>query len=80
MDLAQELKDKLGLIADLLKENDRRNEIIYAKFDPITGEGSVGERVRVEIPDFIIPVQWLPVPIFSRGGALYSHPKLHHLR
>ena len=47
-------------ITHLLRENDRRNEIIYAKFDPITGEGSVGERVRVEIPDFVIPVQWLP--------------------
>lgn len=65
MDLAKELKDRLGLIADLLKENDRRNEIIYAKFDPITGEGSVGERVRVEIPDFIIPVQWLPEPMMK---------------
>lgn len=60
MDLAKEIKDSLGLIIDLLKENDRRSEIIYAKFDPITGEGSVGERVRVEIPDFVIPVQWLP--------------------
>ena len=47
-------------IAEILRENDRRNEIVYAKFDPITGEGSVGERVRVELPDFVIPVQWLP--------------------
>ena len=50
----------MNTIDSILKENDRRNEIIYAPFDPITGEGSVGERVRVEIPDFIIPVQWLP--------------------
>lgn len=47
-------------IIEILRENDRRNEIIYAKFDPISGEGSVGDRVRVEIPDFVIPVQWLP--------------------
>lgn len=60
MDLVKEVKDRFALIANLLKENDRRNEIIFAKFDPITGEGSVGERVRVEIPDFVVPVQWLP--------------------
>ena len=60
MDLAKEIKERFALIIDLLRENDRRNEIIYAKFDPISGEGSVGERVRVEIPDFVIPVQWLP--------------------
>lgn len=50
----------LPQIAAILKENDRRNDIIYAPFDPITGEGSVGVRVRVVIPDFVIPVQWLP--------------------
>lgn len=47
-------------IAAILRENDRRNDIIYAPFDPISGEGSVGPRVRVVIPDFVIPVQWLP--------------------
>lgn len=54
------MKGRFALIANLLRENDRRNEIIFAKFDPITGEGSVGKRVRVEIPDFVVPVQWLP--------------------
>lgn len=48
-------------IAKLLAENDRRNEVMFAKFDPVTGEGSIGERVRVSIVDFAIPVQWLPV-------------------
>lgn len=52
-------------IARLLAENDRRNEIMFAKFDPITGEGSIGERVRVEIADFAIPVQWLPVEMMK---------------
>lgn len=32
-----------------------------AHFNPITGEGSVGERVRVEIADFPLHVQWLPI-------------------
>ena len=50
----------MSSIQKIISENDRRNDIIYSKFDPITGEGSIGKRVRVEIPDFIIPVQWLP--------------------
>ncbi len=52
-------------IAKLLAENDRRNEVMYAKFDPVTGEGSVGERVRVVISDFAIPTQWLPVEMMD---------------
>ncbi len=52
-------------IAKLLAENDRRNEVIYAKFDPVTGEGSIGERVRVCISDFAIPTQWLPVEMMD---------------
>ncbi len=52
-------------IAELLAENDRRNEIMFAKFDPVTGEGSIGERVRVSIADFAIPVQWLPVEMMD---------------
>lgn len=52
-------------IAALLAENDRRNEIMYAKFDPVTGEGSIGERVRISIADFAIPVQWLPVEMMD---------------
>lgn len=47
-------------LARILAENDRRKNLIFAPFDPISGLGSVGPRVRVEIPDFIIPVQWIP--------------------
>lgn len=52
-------------IAELLAENDRRNDVMYAKFDPVTGEGSIGKRVRVSIADFAIPVQWLPVEMMD---------------
>lgn len=49
-------------IRKLLQDNNRRNAIIYAPFDPITGFGSVGERVKVFIADFPIKghTQWLP--------------------
>ncbi len=44
----------------ILKENDRRNALMYAPFNPITGKGSVGVRVRVEIKDFPFSEMWLP--------------------
>ena len=45
----------------ILAENDRRNDIVYAPFNPVSGEGSIGERARVSLPDFAVPVQWLPL-------------------
>ena len=48
-------------IQAIIKENERRNAVVYAKFDPISGEGSVGEREKVAIDDFPIHTQWLPV-------------------
>src|SRR3712207_3735811 len=47
-------------IRNIIKENDRRNKAIYAKFNPVTGEGSIGERTKVCLSDFVIPEQWLP--------------------
>lgn len=44
----------------MLIENKRRNEVMTAYFNPVTGEGSILERTRVEIKDFPIPVQYLP--------------------
>lgn len=38
---------------------------MFAHFDPITGEGSVGERARIEIADFAVPVQWVPVDMMK---------------
>lgn len=47
-------------LEDILSENSRRLQRFSAPFDPISGQGSVGPRVRVDIPDFPIPVQFLP--------------------
>lgn len=49
------------IIKGIIEENDRRNAVIYAKFDPITGYGSIGERKKVTIEDFPLHKQWLPV-------------------
>ena len=47
-------------LSDILDENIRRRNLMFSRFNPITGEGSVGERTLVSIPDFPIPKQWLP--------------------
>lgn len=59
------MKSSLTDIKTILTENDRRNEQFYAHFNPVSGEGSVGERVKVSVSDFAIPVQWLPVDMLS---------------
>lgn len=48
-------------IQKIIEENERRNAVVYAKFDPISGEGSIGKRKKVVIDDFPVSVQWLPV-------------------
>lgn len=48
------------VIYHMLIENKRRNAVMTAYFNPVTGEGSILERTKVEIKDFPIPVQYLP--------------------
>jgi hypothetical protein len=45
----------------ILQENGRRRATNSTPFNPITGEGSIGDRFEFSIPDFPIPTQWLPV-------------------
>lgn len=52
-------------VESILLENERRRAEIYAPFNPITGEGSVGERVAFTISDFPIETQWLPVEMMD---------------
>lgn len=52
-------------IHNIIEENDRRNKVVYARFNPISGYGSVGERKKVVISDFPIPTQWLPVEMMD---------------
>lgn len=51
---------KASSAADVLNENEIRVAATKKKFNPVTGEGSTGDRVKVEISDFPIPVQYLP--------------------
>lgn len=47
-------------VAELIRENERRNAEINAPFNPITGENSILEREEVCISDFPLVRQWLP--------------------
>ncbi len=52
-------------VSAILKENSRRLEVVNAPFNPVSGFGSVGERVKVVIDGFPIRKQWLPVKMMS---------------
>lgn len=52
-------------IDDIVRENERRRAVLFAPFNPVTGEGSVGERKPFAIPDYPIPTQWLPVEMMD---------------
>lgn len=47
-------------VSNIVAENDERRDEMFSRFNPITGEGSVGERVFVHIQDFPMQSQWLP--------------------
>ena len=52
-------------ISKILQENERRRAIVFASFNPITGEGSIGERVAFTISNYPIPTQYLPVEMMD---------------
>ncbi len=69
---------------DIIKENDRRRNIIDAPFDPLTGEGSTGERFEIKRHGHTL---WIPVsmkdvpglsslsdPLFERIRILHDFP------
>ncbi len=60
------MSEPLPLTAqDILAENARRNALRSRTFNPLTGEGSTGERVLLELPDWVMPRQWIPLPMDS---------------
>lgn len=52
-------------VINILKENDKRNADVYQKFDPISGIGSIGERVEVRIDSFPLETQYIPIEMLS---------------
>lgn len=52
-------------IQQILKEDDRRKGVLFGPFNPITGEGSIGERKVLSLSDFPIPEQQIPVEMMQ---------------
>lgn len=48
------------LVNSIIKENEKRWVTLKADYDPVTGKGLPGRRVELRIPDFAIPVQYVP--------------------
>lgn len=70
-------KNVQASVSEILAENDRRNAAIKAPFNPVTGRGSLGERVVFEVDNFPIRRQWIPrqmlsVPMVKRLRELGS--------
>lgn len=55
----------LAEIQNIILENERRNKLINASFNPITGKGAIHERSEVCIVDFPIPTQYLPIAMLK---------------
>ena len=53
-----------AIYKEIIAENEKRLKRLRAEYNPVTGEGLaelLGEkRVKLEIPDFAVPVQWVP--------------------
>lgn len=56
---------EISEISEIIRENDRRQAAIHEPFNPVTGEGSVGERAKVVIAGFPLHTQWLPKPMMK---------------
>ena len=55
----EELSDE-DKIKWMIEEDGRRWKNLQAEYDPLTGKDAPGERVLLEIPDYILPTQWVP--------------------
>ena len=49
----------------IVQENERRRSEVFAPFNPITGEGSIGQRVSFTISDYPISTQYLPIEMMD---------------
>lgn len=68
-------KEKDNAVSKIIVENNNRRNEMFSRFNPITGELSVGERFVVSLQDFPIKKQWLPVSMADNAfiKALIKH-------
>lgn len=68
-------------IRNILDEDDKRMKVTHYAPDPVTGEGYFGDRIKYELADFPIPVQYIPrkmagipfVKSLNRCGSIESY-------
>ena len=56
----------------IIAENKNRLSVINTYYNPVTGEGAVGERKKVSIKDAPIPVMYLPVEMIRENRFVRS--------
>jgi hypothetical protein len=66
---------------EITAENARRKKEINRPYDPVTGEGCVGERLCLEIEDAPFPLLYLPAPMMQETVCkqLIKHKSIHRL-
>ena len=52
-------------VKEMMNENARRMAEVNAKFNPVTGECSIGQRKKVVIEDYPLQVQYLPLSMMK---------------
>lgn len=67
--------EKDNAVSKIIAENNNRRNEMFSRFNPITGELSVGERFVVSLHDFPIKKQWLPMSMADNAfiKALIKH-------
>ena len=53
------------MVEKLIAENRKRMNLMYASYDPITGENALGDRTILSIKDFSIKKQFVPKPLLD---------------
>lgn len=60
------MKDINDISVDrIIQENGQRRSVVYAPFNPITGEGSIGQRVALTVSGSPISTQYLPAEMME---------------
>lgn len=52
-------------IAEIIKENKARHKNLIADYNPITGQGAPGERLKLNLSDFDMKNQWIPTEMME---------------
>lgn len=79
-----------AIYKQIIEENEARLHRLRAEYDPVTGEGLAEllgeERVKLEISDFSIPVQWVPKEMMknplikevAKAGSIETYIEKHN--